>query len=614
LTACGGGGVVQPTGQVEDGTARTLSAEFISRAAVNYSPYRSNNKTTEVPTAANVLEDLNLLVSAGFTLIRLFDSADVDSKLILQVIHDHNLNIMVQLGAWLDGESASWLTASDVAAAKAANEAEIARCIVLANQYATIVQTVSVGNETMVSWSGQYCSASVVAGYIKTVRTQIKQPITSDDNWALWASVAPNQDPQPVLDLIDYVSMHTYVYTDTSTDIGKWDWQQAGIPTAQRAQAMMNAAVATSQSDYNAVRSHLNTRGLTTMPITIGETGWKAPIANDFRTHPSNQKLYYWDMMAWIQASKTSPGPTNMFMFEAFDEPWKGSDNGWGLFNVNRQARYVLQGTIPYTTTPSSPTALAAGSSWETPVYTDSDAVYWTPAQNTIVLANQFTIIADGSPTNASNQTPAITPQWNAWSGSNGATAAVGTAANGYQPITSSSVLPVPATVPYSGSTLSIGTAYPILPSPDTWGWGMVYNLPTSSTQGSPVATADLSTFINGTFNFLVNTTYPGNISVGFYTGRASDNSGVNCYITIEPNGTYGYINDGAWHLVSIPVSTILTAGKAAAAVASPPTANPDLTQVSSVFGMNDIYANTGKAPSSGFTTAINVDGIFWSK
>ena len=30
------------------------------------------------------------------------------------------------------------------------------------------------------------------------------------------------------------------------------------------------------------------------------------------------------------------------FVFEAFDEPWKQSDDKWGLFNVQRQARFVI--------------------------------------------------------------------------------------------------------------------------------------------------------------------------------------------------------------------------------------------------------------------------------
>ena len=41
------------------------------------------------------------------------------------------------------------------------------------------------------------------------------------------------------------------------------------------------------------------------------------------------------------------------FVFEAFDEPWKGSEDPlepekhWGLFNVDRTPKLVMQGDYP---------------------------------------------------------------------------------------------------------------------------------------------------------------------------------------------------------------------------------------------------------------------------
>ena len=84
------------------------------------------------------------------------------------------------------------------------------------------------------------------------------------------------------------------------------------------------------------------------MPIIIGETGWKASPTGGpptFRTHPVNQKMYYDRLQAWKAAGGT--GPKNIVYFEAFDEPWKQGDDGWGLFNVQRQARFVVQSLFP---------------------------------------------------------------------------------------------------------------------------------------------------------------------------------------------------------------------------------------------------------------------------
>ena len=59
LLACGGGGVV-PGGGVN---GRSLSADFLNRKAVAYSPYRTANRFTETINDAMVLQDLQLLAS-----------------------------------------------------------------------------------------------------------------------------------------------------------------------------------------------------------------------------------------------------------------------------------------------------------------------------------------------------------------------------------------------------------------------------------------------------------------------------------------------------------------------------------------------------------------------
>ena len=96
-----------------------------------------------------------------------------------------------------------------------------------------------------------------------------------------------------------------------------------------------DAALERARFEYDAVRTNLDRRGFTAMPIIIGETGWKAPTSfHPMRTHPVNQKMYYDRLQAWKAAGGT--GPRNIVYFEAFDEPWKQGDDGWGLFNVQR--------------------------------------------------------------------------------------------------------------------------------------------------------------------------------------------------------------------------------------------------------------------------------------
>jgi len=353
LAACGGGGTVPPTGV----DIRPLSAEFTQRKAVAYSPFRSNNRDTEDITDAMVREDLALLAQGRFTLLRVFDSSDKVAARLLRIIRDDKLDFKVMLGAYIFTEKATILTPTQVEANKAFNQAEVDRAVRLANDYKDIVLAVSVGNETLVSWSGSAIASTptVVAGYIKYVRDRVTQPLTSDDNWAFYAkkSSEPN-DPKLVIDAVDFVSMHTYPLLDTVPPaVPNWDWQQQDVPESERAVAMMDAAIEAAKSEYAAVRAHLDSLGQQAKPIIIGETGWKAePVGNTAnRAHPVNQKMYIDRLNAWsAQAKAAGTSPVSIVYFEAFDEPWKGdpgdplgAEKHWGLFFVDRSAKLVMR-------------------------------------------------------------------------------------------------------------------------------------------------------------------------------------------------------------------------------------------------------------------------------
>jgi len=553
LLACGGGGYVPSTGV----TLRPLSAEFATRKAVAYSPFRSNNRDTEVVTAANVKQDLDLLIGGGFRLIRLFDSSDAVAKLTLQTIKDNSMDMKVMLGIYIQNGNDTF------------NQAEIARGVALAKAFPDQVLAVSVGNETMVSWSFNAVAPATMAGYIKQVRNAITQPVTTDDNWAFYASA-----PRIITDIIDFAAVHTYPLSDSVHNPDLWDWQQAAVPAATRATAMMNAAIASAKKDYSAVRSYLDGKGLAAMPIVIGETGWKAEVSQGeiYRAHPVNQKMYFDGLTTWQAGSKSgTAGPVGIVYFEAFDEPWKGSDDKWGLFNVSRQARYVIQGLYPST-------------QWEAGTYTAADAVYYIPSvANPTITANRYTLYAETAVAGEAKPSEAIL--WNAWD--NGKTALGNEVAE----------------------TSGDGTkAFEVTPKPsvDGWGWGMALTLPTTSD--------DLSNFASAGFlNFSVKTTYPGKIEVGFLTGTTTGASLYDVYLPIG-SGDYGYANDGAWHNVKIPISAITPKGAMAFGMTDPSKSKLNLAQVTNPFVIADRYANTGKALHTDSTVKIYIDNIYWSK
>lgn len=569
LSACGGGGTVPLTGV----QARALSADFSTRKAVAYSPFRSTNRDTETVTSAELAQDLSLLAQGHFGLIRLFDSSTVasrpsggSSEAILQAIAANHLDIKVQLGIYVQNGNDSF------------TQAEIARGIALANTYAGSVLAVSVGNENMVSWSFNAVEPTVIAGYIKTVRAAVPQPVTADDNW-LFYSGTDRKNPNVVLDAVDFVSIHSYAILDSITAPGSWNWQQTGVAAPLRAAAMMNASIAWTTTNFNTVRAYLDKSGYAALPITIGETGWKAvqTSGETFRASPVNQKMYLDALSTW-GASAATAKPLAIFYFQAFDEPWKGSDDGWGLFNTARQARFVVQSLYP-------------SSQWEAGSYTLANALYFVPQLgNATITASRYTVFADVAV--AGEAQPTETPLWvgfnspaTAFSGATNTTSASGDAPNSLQ------VTPAPQ------------NASPM------FGWGLIAALVTTAD--------DLSNFqAAGRLNFSIKSSYPGKIQVGFLTGAVAASTAVQAYIVIDPSAAqYGYINDGAWHKVSIPISAIVA--NATPAYGQPATAQLNMTQVTQPFTVADLYASTGKTSSAlgaGDRTTFFIDNIYWSK
>jgi exo-beta-1,3-glucanase (GH17 family) len=551
FTACGGGGYTESPVSVTD--RRALPAEFTTRAAVNYSPYRTalsvDDLGKEVITPANVLQDLRLIKATGIGTIRLFTS-NIFAETVLKVIRDNGLDLKVQLGAYPN-------PVVDLAS-ETDNQAELDACIRLANAYRDIVAAVSVGNETMVEWSTHKVDPVVMAGYIRKVRSAIQQPVTTNDNFLFWRSV-----PKVIADVVDYAAVHTYPFLDTFYNPSAIDWRQKAVPADQRAAAMVAAAVAVAKSQFAEAREGLDKLNLKDLPMVIGETGWAAVDTAGgpnlaFRAHPVNQKMYFDAMQAWAAEGRRGNGPQAVFFFQAFDEPWKQGDDGWGLFNTNRQARYVVQGLG------------TCGVTWacEAGTYTLADAVKWTaPTVTTAVTANRYTLLSEAV---VAGEQVATGLRWDPF------------ALTGYGT--------VPGGAPGDGST-----SFEVTPNPVDYGWGLFLYSETGTT-------ANLSQFAGGRLNFAVKSdSYAGKIEIGISTD-SEDRDGQEAFLQIGP-GDYGYCNTNEWCQVSIPISAFVAA-------------NPklDLRLVNFRFIIADRYSFTGKPLNTTGLPKIRVDGIHWAK
>lgn len=588
LGGCGGGGTT--TDQMNGGPApasatglRALPNAFTTRKAVSYSPYRTPTRDPSAITNQNVKDDLDLLVTAGIGLIRLFDSSDAVALRTLRVIQTNNIDIKVMLGIYVN--TFEYVTNPVTRASiQAGNEDEMARGVTLAKNYPNQVVAVSVGNETMVSWSFVPISTATMAGYIKTVRDQIAQPVTTDDNWAFYAGNGRNASDQAaeIFSQIDFASIHTYSIEDAeysnfadADPIPDWDWQQTGEANlARRAGAMMDAAIGKTKSDYAAARTYLDRNGRVNLPIIIGETGWKAVEPNNsngrykFFAHPTNQKMYYSRLLDWAIASRSDSGPKAIVYFEAFDEQWKQTDDKWGLFTDTRQARCAAQSLNPTATWAKDMSKPCD----------DASAVYYVPPLlNAAVSQPSFVLHSE-----------AVT----GWpTGMRADAYQSGTFTLGY-PLTGDSVSSDQAGILGASHYISL-TGFN---NTAGYGWGLLWQ-----SSATPAVAANLSNFSNGSVRFSVKTAYVGKLRIGISSdtelGRPTE-----AFVLVS-NGTYGYCNTGTvWCDVSIPLSAFK--------VASP---TLDLRYVLTRFSISDVWDQTGNAGRTGMPE-IRLDNIYWAQ
>jgi exo-beta-1,3-glucanase (GH17 family) len=295
--------------------------------AVAYSGFREGQHPdrgdgASNPSAAEILEDLEILVDHDFGLIRMYDSGE-NTRETLRLIGEHDLPIKVLLGIWLDAEFSNhegcpWLhdpiPEEKLAANTLKNEAELRRGIELANEYPNIVVAVNVGNEALVEWNDHMVPLDKVISYVREVKSAIEQPVTVADNYLWWA-----QDGAPLAAEVDFLGVHTYP-----------QWEGKSI----------DEAMAYTIANIEQVHAALPGK-----PIAILEAGW-ATIASEFgeRASEEYQLRYYEEIAQW--AGETN---TTVCFFEAFDEPWKGdpgnplgAEKHWGLWNVDRTPKQVV--------------------------------------------------------------------------------------------------------------------------------------------------------------------------------------------------------------------------------------------------------------------------------
>ena len=292
--------------------------------AICYSGYRNGQSpdTQVYPSVDEIREDLNIL-KRNWRSLRLYDCSR-HAERVLEVIRSEGMEFQVMLGAYLGPEmnnfGCPWggtYSEEALEASKQANQLELDRLIVLAKQYEDIVFSVAVGNEATVDWTDHFVPVAHMIEYVRRVKRSVKQPVTFCENYVPWQHKLRDLVPE-----VDFISLHTYPV---------WEYKH------------IHEALEYTKDNLQSVA-----RLYPGKPIVITEAGW-ATNSNGRGIQPEHssqemQAAYYADLMQWSRETGIL-----IFVFEAFDEPWKGSpdpmepEKHWGLFTVDRLPKLVMQ-------------------------------------------------------------------------------------------------------------------------------------------------------------------------------------------------------------------------------------------------------------------------------
>ncbi|MGC5702278.1 glycosyltransferase [Pseudomonas sp. NFXW11] len=192
------------------------------------------------------------------------------------------------------------------------NEREIMRAIELANSSRSVVRVV-VGNEAIFR---KEINADQLSVLLDRVRAAVKVPVTTSEQWHVW------EEHPELAQHTDLVAAHILPY---------WEF----IPVDKAEQFVLERA-----------------RDLKKMfpkkPLLLSEVGWPSNgrMRGGADASPADQAIYLRSLVNQLNRQGY-----NYFVIEAFDQPWKASDEGsvgayWGVFNAARQQKFNFEGPV----------------------------------------------------------------------------------------------------------------------------------------------------------------------------------------------------------------------------------------------------------------------------
>ncbi len=291
--------------------------------AICYSGYRDGQRPgSSHPSAAEIKEDLRIL-EPHWRALRLYDCGP-HAERVLEVIEREGFPFQVMLGAYINAELSNpgcpWggvHSDEQLARNRLENQAELQRLIRLSNRYPELISTVSVGNEATVDWTDHLVPVERVIAYVRQLKRAVRQPVTFCENYVPWQEKLKDLAAE-----VDFISLHTYPVWEQQAQ-----WQ----------------AIAYTEANYQSIAARYPDK-----PVVITEAGW-ATSSNGRGIPRENageeeQRRYLGQLLEWSRARGVLT-----YVFEAFDESWKGSDDPdepekhWGLYSAGRKPKLAAR-------------------------------------------------------------------------------------------------------------------------------------------------------------------------------------------------------------------------------------------------------------------------------
>ena len=294
--------------------------------AVCYSGYREGQspKTCTYPTYDQIVEDLKILDEMGFKYIRMYDPISY-AEMTCQVIRDLGLDMKMMLGPDLISEvnnpGCPWLKTNyseeELKQRAERNDRNIDELIRIANENSDIINVVSVGNENTPEWGANNVPVERLIEFADRLREGTGKPVTFNEGAFEWVHL------KELAKHLDIISVHSYPLWYGNT---------------------VDEALKVNKDWYKKVKEMYHDKF-----VIFSEVGWATDCAvftqmKEGEANEEKQKKYYEEFWEWSDSEKIIS-----YMFEAFDEPWKGgnkpneAEKNWGMFTVDRKPKLMFE-------------------------------------------------------------------------------------------------------------------------------------------------------------------------------------------------------------------------------------------------------------------------------